>query len=491
MKTKTVTTSSFPESFLWGTASSASQYEGGWDCGGKGPTTADVLTAGSVNTRRKITWSKPASDQKQYSDVGGFWGKLAIPQDGRPVVFADEYYPAHTASDGYSHIEEDLLDLKELGSKCYRMSISWARIFPNGDDEKPNSEGIAWYRNLFTRCKEYGIQPVVTLYHYDLPLNLTIHYGGWKNRKLIDLYERYAQTVFEAFGDLVSYWITFNEINSVVVENFKNAGMLSETPQDLAQAAHNELVASARAVKLAHEQYPDFKVGCMVAYTLGYAQTCHPKDKLEEYMRSREYDFFLQVQCNGSYPPYKWKEYQRQQIVLNTEPSDFEDLKAGTVDYISFSYYSTGVIQAGNDDEEGSKMGPPNPFLQRTAWGWGIDPIGLRISLNQLYDRYHLPLFIVENGLGNADILDENNQVHDDCRIDYMKQHIEQIEKAMNEDGVDVIGYTSWGNVDFISLGTGEKKKRYGLVYVDENNQRYRKDSYYWYQKFLKGEEQC
>lgn len=482
----------FPKTFLWGAASSASQYEGGYNVDGKGLTVADVITGGSKNYKRKITYKTKQDNSKHYSDVGGFWGSLTIPKDGIPAVFSDEFYPSHDSTKGYEKIEEDLLNLKELGINCYRMSISWARIFPNGDDEVPNQKGLEFYRNIFVKCQEFGIKPIVTLYHYDLPLALTIKYGGWKNRKLIELYEKYAKTVMSEYIDLVEYWITFNEINSVIVESFKNAGMLSESPQDFAQAAHNELVASARAVRCAHQISSHLKVGCMVAYTLGYAKTCNPEDKLEEYMRSREYNFFLDVQCHGVYPNYKLTEYQRNKICLDTCDQDWLDLKEGCVDYISFSYYSTGVISTNYIDKE-SKMGPENPFIKNTAWGWGIDPIGLRISLNQLFEHYRKPLLIVENGLGSDDTVDEDGCVHDDYRINYIQSHISEIEKAIVLDGIDVIGYTVWATVDFISLGTGEIKKRYGLIYVDRDDQhkgtfnRIKKDSFYWYQSFLKG----
>ncbi len=481
--------------FLWGAASSSSQYEGGYNLDGKGLTTSDVITGGSKEKHRMITWKYPGSDEKHYSEVGGFWGKLSIPADGIPCVFEDEYYPSHESVKGYEYYEQDINDLKELGVNAYRMSISWARIFPNGDDEKPNKAGLDHYRKVFEKCKESGISPIVTLFHYDLPLQLTIRYGGWKNRKLVDLYVRYAKCVMEEYKGLVTHWITFNEINSVVVESFKNAGMLSEDKADLEMAAYHELLASSRVVQLAHNIDENNKVGCMVAYTIGYARTCNPDDRLEEYMRSREYNFFLDVQCTGVFPSYKLKEYEREGISLVINEEDQRDLKNGCVDFISFSYYSTGVIVS-NLNEEGSKMGPSNPYLKNTAWGWGIDPIGLRITLNQLYDRYHKPLMIVENGIGIADEV-VDGQIHDEERIAYIQEHIAELKKAIEIDGVDLIGYMVWANTDFISLGTGEMKKRYGLIYVDIDDthtgsyQRIKKDSYTWYQKFLEGEKSC
>lgn len=482
----------FPKEFLWGVSSSSSQYEGGYNKDGKGLTVGDVITGGNKNTTRKITWRYKDSTEKHYSEVGGFWGKISIPEDGVPCVFEDEFYPSHDATKGYDYAIEDLEALHELGVSSYRMSISWARIFPNGDDEVPNQAGLDFYKKLFEKCKEYHIQPIVTLFHYDLPLALTLKYGGWKNRKLIDLYEHYAKTVMEEYKGLVHYWITFNEINSVTVEAFKNAGMLTEDESDRWQAAHNELLASAKAVKIAHEIDPNNKIGCMVAYTIGYAKTCDPQDKWEEYIRSREYNFYLSVQCKGLYPSYKLQEYKQKNLQLDIRKEDFEIFKEGCVDYISFSYYATGVISK-KEMDEGNLMGPPNPFLKKTAWGWSIDPTGLRLSLNQIYDTYHKPIMIVENGIGCEDKVEEDGHIHDSYRIDYLQAHIQEIDKAMYEDGIKVIGYNLWANVDFVSLGTGEVKKRYGLIYVDINDEkqgdfhRIKKDSYYWYKKFIEG----
>lgn len=487
-----MTTYHFPKEFLWGVSSSSSQYEGGYDKDGKGLTVGDVITGGNKHTTRKITWHYKNDTEKHYSEVGGFWGALSVPEDGIPDVFDDEFYPSHDATKGYEYAFEDLEALHELGVSSYRMSISWARIFPNGDDETPNEAGLNFYRRFFEKCKEYKIQPVVTLFHYDMPLAITLKYGGWKNRKVIDLYERYARTVMNEFKGLVTYWITFNEINSVTVEAFKNAGMLSEEESDRWQAAHNELLASAKVVKAAHEIDPENKVGCMVAYTIGYAKTCDPLDQWEQYVHAREYNFYLTVQCLGQYPSYKLKEYEQKQLHMDIQEEDFEIFKEGCVDFISFSYYATGVISK-KEMDAGNLMGPPNPFLKRTAWGWSIDPKGLRLTLNQIYDIYHKPLMIVENGLGSVDVVDDDGKVHDPYRIEYLQAHIDEIHKAIVEDGVDVIGYNLWANVDFTSLGTGEVKKRYGLIYVDINDERQgdfhriKKDSYYWYKEFIEG----
>lgn len=482
----------FPEEFLWGGATSACQFEGGYNQQGKGLTVADVITNGSKETTRKITWKNQKTGEESTSEVGAFWGEIVVPKDSIPTVLDDYFYPSHIASNFYDHMEEDMRLLGELGLKAYRMSISWARIFPNGDDETPNEEGINFYTNVFKLCKKYNIKPVVTTAHYDIPLNLVIKYGGWKNRKLIDFYVKYCETIFDYFKNYVEYWITFNEINSVIVENFKAAGMYSNTEQDFAQAAHNQFVASARAVMLAKKINSENKVGCMVAYTLGYAKTCHPEDQLEALLRSRDYNFFLEVQCNGAYPAYKTKEYERKGIHLDSTNQDFIDIKNGSVDYIAFSYYTSGVITKKNEEDELDLMGPSNPYLKTNDWGWGVDPVGLRYSLITLSERYKKPLFIVENGYGHADEKDNNGKIKDDYRIFYMDEHITEIYKAIYLDGVDVLGYTPWGCIDCISLGTGEMKKRYGLIFVDVDNlgngtfKRFKKDSYDWYQNIIK-----
>ena len=484
-------TYTFPEGFLWGGASSASQCEGGYNEGGKGLSVADVLTGGSREVRRKITWAMEGSDEKQYSLPGAFWGKITIPKNGIPQVFEDEYYPSHKGNDFYHHYQEDLALFRDLGLKCYRMSIAWSRIFPNGDDEEPNEEGLQFYRNVFALCKEYGIEPVVTLYHYDLPLNLSIKYGGWKNRKLIGFYVKYALTVMEEYKGLVRYWITFNEINSVIVENFKNAGMFEDDDASYAQAAHNEFVASAKVCRYHKKHRPDIKVGCMVAYTFGYGKTCSPDDQLKVMLKKREYNFFLDVQCKGHYPSYKLKEYERKNIVLDTVEEDREDLAKGTVDFVAFSYYNSGVSSTAPEDEKFGLMGPKNPYLKANAWGWSVDPIGLRISLNELHQNYGKPLFIVENGYGNMDEISEDGCIHDDYRIAYTAEHLKQISIAINEDGIDVMGYTTWGIVDCISLGTGEIHKRYGMIYADIDDKgsgtfsRIPKDSYRWYREVI------
>jgi len=482
----------FPENFLWGGATAACQVEGGYQEGGKGLTTADVLTAGSHEKVRKITWQNTITKETGYSDVGGFWGELKFPKNCLPAVIDGEHYPSHEASDFYHRYKEDIALMAEMGFKCYRMSISWARIFPNGDDLEPNQQGLQFYHNVFDECIKHGIEPLVTLSHYDTPLAIVINYGGWKNRNVIDVFERYASTVFKEYKEKVKYWITFNEINSVTVESFKNAGMLTENPNDLAQCAHNQFLASAKAVISSKRINSQSKIGCMIAYTMAYPKTCNPKDQMESIFKSHSHSFFSDVMCRGFYPSYKWKEYEREEIQLDIQEKDMKILTEGTVDFIAFSYYSSGVCTTEMVDDLGTNkmMGPINPYLKVNAWGWSIDPEGLRFSLNTLYERYNKPLIIVENGLGYDDKV-ENGKIHDDYRIAYTKAHLEAINKAINLDGIDVFGYTTWGWLDLISLGTGEMKKRYGFVYVNRDDQengnfeRIKKDSFYWYKKVI------
>lgn len=476
----------FPKDFLWGGASSACQFEGGFDEGNKGPSVADVLTAGSKEKKRQITWID-GEGKVAYSNVGAFWGKIEPVENAAISIDPHTYYPSHKASDFYHHYTEDLKLFHELGMKCYRMSIAWSRIYPSGDDENPNREGIDFYHKIFDLCKEYDIEPVVTMEHYDVPLGICLKYGGWKNRKVIDLFMRYAETLFSEYKT-VKYWMPFNEMNSVVVENFKAAGMLESDERSYAQAAYNQFVASAKTKLLLKEMIPDAKMGVMCAYPMGYAKTSHPDDQLAALFRYRDNHFFLDVTCKGIYPNYKKIEYKKKNIELETEEDDFELLQKGTMDFIGFSYYASGIYTAKPDKM--NPLGEKNPYLIANEWGWVSDPVGLRYSLNVLYETYHKPLFIVENGLGYNDVLEEG-KVHDSYRIEYMKEHIKQISLAINEDGIPVLGYTPWSVIDSVSLGTGEMKKRYGVIYADVDDhgngsfKRYRKDSFYWYQKVI------
>ena len=487
----------FPKDFLWGGATAANQYEGGFADGGKGVNTSDVLTAGSHTTPRRITWIIPETGETGSTGMG-FGSEMDFPKGAIPAVLDDEYYPSHVATDFYHHFKEDIALMAEMKFKTFRMSMNWARIFPNGDDAQPNEEGLKFYDEVFDECKKYGIEPLVTLSHYETPLHLTIAYGGWKSRKCIDFFETYAKTVFQRYVGKVKYWLTFNEINMMEYSPFMAGGITELTPQVKAQGAHNQFVASAKVVRAAHAISSDIKVGQMLAYQPMYAYTCDPADQLFILEAAQTTLFYGDVQTGGKYPAYRLKKYEREGIVLDSEPEDFELLAAYAADFLSFSCYGSSTFTTHTDevDTTGGNliMGIKNPYLETNAWGWSIDPACLRIALNTLYDRYHKPVWIVENGIGWDDQKESDGSVHDSYRIDYLRKNIESMHDAINIDGVDLMGYTMWGCIDLISAGTGEMKKRYGFVYVDRDDQgngtlaRSRKDSFYWYKKVIENQ---
>lgn len=465
----------FREDFLWGGATAANQCEGGYDEGGRGLANVDIIPHGK-NRFPMMLGKVPTLDF----------------QEG-------EFYPAKEGIDFFHHYKEDIKLFGEMGFKTYRMSLAWSRIYPKGDEEEPNEEGLKFYEDVFKECHKYGIEPLVTITHFDCPIHLIKEYGGWKNRKMITFYERLCRTIFTRFKGQVKYWLTFNEINMILHLPFMGAGLCFEEGDNVEkmkyQAAHHELVASALATKIAHEIDPDNMVGCMLAAGNTYPYTCHPEDVWKAMQCDRENYFFVDVQSRGEYPSYAIKEMQRKGIMPDMEESDLELLKNYTVDYISFSYYSSRCTSADPKMAaytEGNVFATlKNPHLQASEWGWQIDPLGLRITLNALYDRYQKPLFIVENGLGAVDIPDENGYVEDDYRIDYLRQHIQAMRDAVTEDGVDLLGYTTWGPIDLVSASTGEMKKRYGFIYVDRDNEgngtmkRTKKKSFAWYKKVI------
>lgn len=458
----------FPEKFLWGGAIAANQCEGAAKEDGKRLSTADALQNGVL---------------------------------GEPVIPPDGFYLKEEAIDFYHRYKEDIAMFGELGFKVLRISIAWSRIFPNGDDEAPNEKGLAFYDNLFGELEKYGIEPLVTLSHYEMPLALAVEYGGWRNRKLIELFLRYAKTVFTRYRNRVRYWLTFNEINMILHAPFNGGGIqgnIKETDQNvLYQAIHHQLVASAAAVKLGHEINQKFQIGCMIAGSPIYPLTCKPADMLEAMRKDRESLFFGDVHARGRYPGYMKRYFRENHIQLYFEKDDEEILK-NTVDFISFSYYMSYCATADkelNIQSRGNIMSAvKNPYLKESEWGWQVDPEGIRYILNQLYDRYQLPLFIVENGLGAKDELisdgEKGYSVQDDYRIEYMREHLLQVQEAI-EDGVPVLGYTSWGPIDLVSNTSNQMSKRYGFIYVDRNDdgsgsmKRYKKKSFEWYKKVI------
>ncbi|CAM4497757.1 MAG: 6-phospho-beta-glucosidase [Paenibacillus macerans] len=459
------------DDFLWGGAVSANQCEGAWNIGGKGISTADVAAAGKHGQSRLYT-------------------------EG---ILENTYYPNHQAIDFYHRYQEDIALFAEMGFKCFRTSIHWTRIFPKGDETEPNEEGLAFYDRVFDECLKYGIEPVVTISHYETPLYLVKEYGSWTNRKMIDFYVKLCDTLFRRYRTKVKYWMTFNEINVITLNPLIAAGIRIEQydrpEQAVYQAAHYQLVASAKAVELGHRINPDFKIGMMMLYPLSYAETCSPEDNLENMHNMDLHYYFSDVQVRGYYSPKAYKFLERRQISLDITPEDKRDLLAGNVDYIGISYYMSLVTSAKPERKiqvKGNMLdGIANPYLEKSAWDWQIDGLGLRIALNNLYDRYQLPIFVVENGLGAVDDKQEGEMIRDDYRIDYLKTHIAHMKDAVLLDGVDVMGYTVWGCIDLVSASTGEMKKRYGLIYVDRDDQgngtlnRERKKSFYWYKNVI------
>ena len=468
----------FPEGFYWGGATAANQFEGAWNVDGRGPSVDDHFTGGTKDKPRTITVD----------------------------IEPDVLYPNHDGIDFYHHYEEDIALFAEMGFNMFRMSISWSRIFPNGDDEQPNELGLAFYDKVFDCCRVHGIEPLVTLSHYEMPYHLVEKYNGWASRELIGFFEKYCQTVFDRYHDKVRYWLTFNEINcgtmdmgnlfeTSMIRGF--AGPASEahtTPQERYQALHHQFVASARVVKYAHEHYPQFRMGNMDCFILSYAATCDPKDVLANESEMRRMNWYCSdVQVRGYYPSYAKRFWRENDISLKIEDGDLEDLKEGTIDFYTFSYYMSSVVGTHDVKQAAGNMtfGGVNPYLKSTDWGWQIDPDGLRFALNEIYDRYQIPLMVVENGMGALDKVEEDGSIHDTYRIEYLKSHVRAMREAV-DDGVDLKGYTWWGPIDLVSAGTGEMRKRYGFIYVDKHDdgsgtyKRSRKDSFYAYQKIIK-----
>ncbi|MCC8167991.1 MAG: family 1 glycosylhydrolase, partial [Clostridiales bacterium] len=461
--------SKFPKTFLWGGATAANQFEGAFLEGGKGLTTADVMTAGKHMVPRMATWRIPGTDQTGATPMSPCM-EGNIPEGAVLDVLDGYHYPSHTATDFYHHYKEDIALMAEMGFKTFRLSIAWARIFPNGDDPEPNEEGLAFYDSVFDECLKYGIEPLVTLSHYETPLSLVNRYGGWADRKLIELFEKYAKTVFVRYRKKVKYYLTFNEINMLEWGPFMAGGIVNATPQKKAQAAHNQFVASALSVKAAHEIDPEIQVGQMLGYQPIYGYSCSPKDQQLAMEVSHNFLFYSDVQTGGHYPQYRLKQYEREGIRLDDRPEDYELIARYTSDFLAFSCYSSSTFSSNADLESGGGnliQGVKNPYLEANEWGWSTDPCCLRIALNTLYDRYHKPLWIVENGIGWDDRREDDGSIHDGYRIDYLRQNIQSMRDAINLDGIPLMGYTMWGCVDLLSAGPGQMKKRYGFVYVE------------------------
>lgn len=475
----------FSKDFLWGGATAANQYEGGYNEGGREPSTLDAITAGTYEKPRMITFQNPDGS------LGSVTREDALPEGAIGYIDPDQYYPSHKATDFYHHYKEDIALFAEMGFKCFRMSISWSRVCPKGLKEL-NEEGLAFYDSVIDELLKYGIEPVITLNHFDMPMYLADNYDGWASREVIDFFLFFCETLFRRYKDKVRYWMTFNEIN--ILRAWTQIGIHDNSPKVLYQADHHMFVASAKAVLMGHEINPDFQIGMMCCYIPAYPMSCRPEDVYESIKENRKREFYMDVQCKGYYPDYQLKEFERLGVEIKKEPGDDELIAKGTVDYIGFSYYMSTVstVDPNAERTQGNQtLAYKNPYLEVSEWGWAIDPLGLRISLCKLYERYHLPLFVVENGFGAVDKVEEDGSIQDDYRIDYFRRHIQAMKDAVEYDGVDLMGYTPWGCIDLVSAGTGEMKKRYGFIYVDmdDNGQgsmeRRKKKSFGWYKKVI------
>lgn len=475
-----------PKGFLWGGATADFQYEGGFDEGGRGLLSHDYETDGSQENPRHHTMQMP--DGSIINPRSSFFYADPVPKEAQPVFLEDEYYPSHRAVDFYHHYKEDIALMAGMGFNVFRFSICWSRIFPTGEEETPNEEGLAFYDDVINEMAKYGMEPLITICHDELPMHLALKYDGWSSRHVIDCYVKYCKTLFERYGNRCRYWLTFNEINAV--RGFGPCGTRQSEGQDRYQAAHHMFVASARAVKLGHEMMPNSQFGAMYAMSELYPATCKPEDVFHRLQERRENWYFIDIMGRGYYPRYAkeiWRRRGVKEIVFAAD--DEELLREGQLDFISFSYYRSNTTKAG--DDWFNVGGSTNPYLKETPWGWPVDPLGLRHVMNEIYDRIQKPIFIVENGMGAIDELDENGIVQDDYRIDYLRDHLQAMADAIIIDGVECLGYTMWGPVDLVSLSTGEMKKRYGFIYVDMDDKgngslkRTPKKSYAWMKEII------
>lgn len=476
----------FPKGFLWGGALAGNQCEGAWDEDGKGPSVADV-------TRRK-TDVDPADYKASHA--------ISLADIEKALASTDPHgpYGKRRGNDFYHRWEEDLDLAAELGLTTMRVSIQWTRLFPTGEESAANPAGVAFYRRLFEGMRARGIEPLVTLHHYEQPLATVFNHRGWSDRAMIGLFLRFAEACFDAFGDIVRYWLTFNEVDSIFRHPFTTAGLLAEQfpGEDMEEVCyrslHHQLVASARATSLLHERFPCSLMGCMLTKTLHYPLTAHPEDQLLAQRVNRENELAADVQVLGAYPGWVERAWARKGFDIGVTEEDRETLAAGAVDFLSFSYYMSMVATRDEGERErvsgNLSSGVKNPYLEVNEWNWQIDPEGLRYSLVSLYDKYRVPLFIVENGIGFYETMENGEQIQDDGRIEYFRRHIEQIGKAI-DDGVELLGYTPWAWVDLVSMSTCQMTKRYGFVYVDADDEgngtydRFKKKSFDWYRRVI------
>lgn len=467
----------FSKNFLWGGAISSNQTEGAYLSGGKGLSNFDMLPFNG-NRLKDVVW-----------------------EDDKNILNEEnQYYPSHTAIGFYGSYKEDISMLAEMGINSFRFSISWPRIFPKGNETNPNEEGLEFYSSVLDELEKYDIEPVVTISHFDIPMNLVREYGGWTNRKVVDYYLHYAKTIMQRFSERIRYWIPFNEMNMIMHIPFIGGGLVfhdgENRLQGKFQAAHHQLLANALTVREGKKINPEFQIGSMIAAGKTYPYTCKPEDVFAAFESDKFNLFYSDVQIKGEYPKFMNRFFGKEEINLDTQPEDFEIMKLNTVDFLSFSYYSSACTAAKEEGIERTRTNGfttlKNPYLPPSKSVWQDDPMGLRITLNQLYDRYGIPLFIVENGMGTPDHIDNERRIHDEYRINYLQNHLKNMVRAVEDDGVDLLGYMSWGCIDLVSVSEGKMSKRYGYIYVDLDDygkgsgKRYKKDSYYWYQNVIK-----
>ncbi|MDH6367977.1 MULTISPECIES: glycoside hydrolase family 1 protein [unclassified Breznakia] len=474
-----------PKKILWGGAISSSQAEGAWNIDGKGLDTQDLRYFDAA-------WDKKTRNENRNINMTSNRYLDALKSD------EVEHYPFRWGIDFYNHWKEDLDLFEEMGLQVFRTSISWARIFPNGDDEKPNEKGIQFYRDLFLDCQRRGIKVFATILHYAMPVNLIEKYGGWKNREVIYFYEKYATVLFERLGDVVDFWLPFNEINCNRFNPYNGCSVIKDQEQHydqaIFQASHHQFIANALAIKACKRILPNALIGGMIARFTTYPATCKPEDVMQSVLDENYKNYFyLDVMVRGKYPSYCTRMFKELDITIEMKEDDEKILSENTVNFIAYSYYMSMISSQDPDYETTSGNllnGLKNPYLESSEWGWQIDPIGLRISLNDMYDRYQLPIFIAENGLGANDVLLNDGTINDQYRIEYLDAHFNQLQEAI-EDGVEILGYTMWGILDIVSCGTIEMSKRYGVIYVDRDdrgrgtNKRYKKKSFYWFKEFI------
>ncbi|MGX6995302.1 glycoside hydrolase family 1 protein [Pediococcus acidilactici] len=467
----------FPDNFLWGGSIAAHQTEGAWSEDGKGPAIMDYVTVGEDGQPRKI----------------------------HQTIDPECRYPSHIGIDFYHRYLDDVKLLAQMGFKALRISIDWSRIYPNGDDLEPNPKGIEFYINLIDELKKYHIEPIVTLYHFEMPINLVKKYGSWQNRSVVELYLKFCKTMFTALRGKVKYWVTFNEMNHIdprteasdiftyIIAGLKYSEMKDKS-QTLATIGYNMTLASCKAVRLGHEIDASNKIGCVFGIEPVYPINSEPENIMNAF-RQMDRDFYqIDAMCNGEFPQYKLAEYEDDGIQLAFSKNDSEDFKEGKIDFIGMNYYASSVAEYHGAKEAKSALfgGLTNPFLETSKWGWTIDPVGIRYLLNYTYRKYGIPIMITENGLGAEDRLDDNGKIHDDYRIDYLRKHVQEVKKAVEIDQVNCFGYLTWGPIDLVSATTGQMSKRYGFIYVDLDDsgrgtlQRLKKDSFDWYKKVIK-----